>query len=113
MSYTLYGIANCDKVKAARNWLSAQGIDYRFHDLRADGLSADLLRQWQARLGLDALLNKRSTTWRQLNAQQQTADTDGLFELILQQPTLLKRPLLACESELRVGFSPEQYSDLL
>lgn len=113
MSLVLYGIANCDKVKLARKWLDDHGLAYRFHDFRADSLSIDLVQHWVDQRGMDALLNKRSTTWRQLTPEQQAADQTGLITLILQFPTLIKRPVLDDGRQIRLGFSATQYADLL
>jgi Spx/MgsR family transcriptional regulator len=110
---TLYGIKNCDTVKKARKWLEAQGIDYQFHDFRADGLSADQVDGWLSELGATALVNKRSTTWKQLTeAQQQQALSASAAELICAHPTLIKRPLLDTGSARLVGFSAAQYEQI-
>ena len=61
---TLYGIKNCDTVKKARRWLEDHGIEYQFHDFRQDGLDKKQLSGWVEQLGWEAILNKRSTTWR-------------------------------------------------
>ena len=62
----LYGISNCDTVRKARRWLTEHGIDYRFHDLRRDGLDSRMLRAWERQLGWEQMLNRRGTTWRKL-----------------------------------------------
>lgn len=111
---TLYGIKNCDTVKKARKWLEASGIEYRFHDYRADGLEAAQLKRWAQELGWEALLNKRGTTWRKLPEQDKTAiDKAGAIALMLAQPALIKRPLLDTGSRRLLGFSPERYAEAL
>jgi arsenate reductase len=107
---TLYGIKNCDTVKKARKWLESQGIAYHFHDIRQDGLSADQVNQWIAQLGWESVLNRRSTTWRQLSdAEKEGIDAVKAAALILQHPTLLKRPLLDRDGRYLVGFREDDY----
>lgn len=110
---TLYGISNCDTVRKARKWLEARGIPFRFHDFRKDGLTADQVNAWCDRLGSEALLNKRGTTWRRLpQAQRDQLDETGLRSLLVEQPTLIKRPVLEHEDQLRVGFNTDGYTEL-
>lgn len=108
---TLYGIPNCDTVKKARRWLEAQEIDYRFHDFRKDGLTPDQVKTWLADLGLESLLNKRSSTWKGLSAEQKAdLNTQSAVQLIVDHPTLIKRPLLEKDQQRTVGFKAESYS---
>lgn len=110
---TLYGIKNCDSVKKARAWLDARQLEYRFHDYRVDGLDAALLTAFIDKLGADGILNQRSTSWRQLSAEQkQDLTTEKAKQLMLEVPTLIKRPILDDGRQLLVGFSPELYANL-
>lgn len=109
---TLYGIKNCDTVKKARKWLDTQGIDYTFHDFRADGLTESQTRAWYEELG-DALINKRSTTWKQLSADTQAQLQRAPAALLAQHPTLIKRPLLDTGHTRRVGFRADEYAQLM
>lgn len=110
---TLYGIKNCDTVKKARKWLDTQGIDYHFHDFRADGLDPSQVDAWLAELGADKLVNKRSTTWKQLtDEEKEQALSAAAAELICANPTLIKRPLLDTGSTRQVGFSAAQYEQI-
>ena len=114
MTPTLYGIKNCDSVKKARRWLEDQGLDYRFHDFRADGLSAERLALWEAELGYATLLNTRGTTWRKLEAaQRENLDRERAVALMLAQPSLVKRPVLESGGKTLVGFSPDDYEKAL
>lgn len=115
---TLYGISNCDTVRKARKWLDAHQVDYRFHDFRKEGLTAADIERWQSTLGLEKLINKRGTTWRQLSETDRETAQSQASELLLQYPALIKRPLLEgslpegpfiCE----VGFNETLYSDLI
>ncbi|PHM68811.1 ArsC family reductase [Xenorhabdus sp. KJ12.1] len=118
-TFTLYGIKNCDTVKKARRWLEDQEIPYRFHDYRADGLSPDLLQLFIEQLGWESLLNTRGTTWRKLTDEQKSAinNAEAAKALMLEQPAIIKRPLLASQEEntsqktgsYLLGFKAEQY----
>ena len=115
---TLYGINNCDSCRKARKALDAQGIDYRYHDLRDDGLDRERLTRFLAMADLATLLNTRSTTWRQLDASdKQPLDAERARELMLANPTLIKRPVLQRtnsenDDTLIVGFDPARYAAL-
>lgn len=110
---TLYGIPNCDKVKAARRWLDGANVPYTFHDLRVDGVAEKQLRAWLAELGWETLINRRSTSWKALPATTREAMNDSTaLAAILEAPTLIKRPLLDHGGALSVGFSAEQYREI-
>jgi Spx/MgsR family transcriptional regulator len=110
---TLYGIKNCDTVKKARNWLDLHGIEYRFHDFREDGLEAAAVSAWLAELGWEQLVNKRSTSWKALDARdRETMDEKSALRAIMAQPTLIKRPLLDTGHERFTGFSAANYQQI-
>ena len=107
---TLYGIKNCDTVKKARKWLEAHEIEYQFHDFRVDGLTTEMIENWFSIVSWESLVNKRSTTWRQLDdARKEAIDEQSAATLLLENPTLIKRPVLEIGSEVVVGFSEEDY----
>ncbi|WP_341936497.1 ArsC family reductase [Marinimicrobium sp. C2-29] len=109
---TLYGIKNCDTVKKARRWLDDNAIAYRFHDVRTDGISRAQVEQWLDELGL-ALVNKRSTSWKALDETTRAGLTsDKAADLVLEQPTLIKRPLLDIGESRHLGFKPADYQHL-
>ena len=110
---TLYGIANCDTVRKARKWLSAHEVDFQFHDLRKDGLSAKQLKHWVQAVGWETLLNRRGQTWRKL-PDKAKADINEASALKLMQaePTLIKRPVLEIKSQIHVGFKESDYQNL-
>ncbi len=111
---TLYGIKNCDSVKKAKKWLEQENITYQFHDFRSDGFNAELLAELLTYTDLTALLNKRSTTFRNLADDVKNNLTDEVItENILAQPTLIKRPLLKHKQALLVGFKESQYQQAL
>lgn len=110
---TLYGIHNCDTVKKAQKWLTTQDIGFTFHDFRKDGLDTVLLQQIVDKSSWDALINKRSTTYRNLAEDvKQNLTGDLAFKIVLEQPTLLKRPLLLNNDSLHLGFKPAQYETI-
>ena len=109
----LYGIKNCDTVRKARKWFESEGIDYTFHDFRADGLDEKDLRNWVKAAGWEVLLNKRSTSWKQLSDKdRETVDEAKAITLMLANPTLIKRPVLTRGKSVHVGFKPAEYEKL-
>jgi arsenate reductase (glutaredoxin) len=107
--FTLYGIKNCSTVKKARDWLGQHGIAYQFHDVRVDGLTLEQLQDFTAQVDWQSLLNRSSTSWRQLTPEQKTDVTlEKAVQLLHDTPTLLKRPVLDTGERLIVGFK-EQY----
>jgi arsenate reductase len=113
MSTTLYGISNCDTVRKARRWLDAHHVAYRFHDVRKDGLERKTLHAWIAELGWENLLNRRGTTWRSLpQAVRDGIDAQLAEKVMLEHPASIKRPLLAHDDRLFLGFREAQYSAL-
>lgn len=108
---TLFGIKNCDSVKKARRWLDEHQIDYHFHDFRVDGLTQQQVKDWLSDLGAETLVNKRSTTWKALDENsKQAINTDAVVNVILESPTLIKRPLLDTGTQRLVGFKPDIYT---
>jgi Spx/MgsR family transcriptional regulator len=113
MSTTLYGISNCDTIRKARRWLDAHHVDYRFHDVRRDGLERQTLRGWIAELGWENLLNRRGSTWRTLpEAVRAGIDARAAEKIMLQHPASIKRPLLAHDGDLLLGFREQEYRTL-
>ena len=110
----LYGIANCDTVKKARKWLVDRGIEVDFHDFKKQGLSQATLTGWLNKRDWEALLNKRGTTWRKLSAETRDAITDraGAARLMVEQPALIRRPVLDMEGNIYLGFNEEVYSEI-
>jgi len=112
MTTTLYGIPNCDTVKKARTWLIDNGHDFSFHDFKKQGLTRELVAGWLAQLDWETLVNRKGTTWRNLPDERkaQIVDKASALELMLENPSVIKRPVLAGAGPVSVGFSPDQYA---
>ena len=110
---TLYGIPNCDTMKKARTWLESHGVDYEFHDYKKAGITRAKLDAWVKSAGWEVLLNRAGTTFRKLpDATKAKVDERKAIELMLEQPSMIKRPVLERGATLLVGFSPEKYAAL-
>ena len=111
---TMYGIKNCDTVRKARRWLDKHAIEYHFHDYRADGLARDWLEARIEELGWEALVNRRGTTWRKLPESVRAGmDRDSALRVMLEQPALIKRPLLEVDGRHLVGFDADTWQAAL
>ena len=110
---TLYGLKSCDSCRRAGKWLSENGYDYRYHDVRADGLDRALVERWAGRLDWERLLNKKSLTWRKISEVDRAGmNEERAIAVFIEQPTLVKRPLLECDEFIAVGFSADNYASL-
>lgn len=103
---TLYGIPNCDTVKKARAWLTEQGTAYTFHDFKKQGVPSPELAKWIKAVGWEKLLNRQGTTWRKLdaNVQAQTTDAAQAQKLMIENPSVIKRPVVDWGDRITVGF---------
>ncbi len=107
---TVYGIKNCDTVKKACKYLSAHNAHYQFIDFRQTPLSVDTIKVWIESIGWEALVNKRSSTYRSLSELQKSNIT---IELLIAQPTIIKRPVLVSGGVVVVGFTEEKYDQFV
>jgi len=111
---TVYGINSCDTCRKARRFLTAQKIEYRFHDVRDDGLDIQMLERWASRIGWEKLLNKKSLTWRKIPEVDRADMTrDRALAAMIDRPTLIKRPVLEAKEFIAVGFSEQRFSVFL
>lgn len=110
----IYGIKNCDTMKKALKWLEANGTDFKFHDYKKAGLSAKLADELLANVDVSILINVRGTTFRQLSDDDKAAikdqqDKATAKRIMLDNPSVIKRPVLEHNGKYLVGFKPEQY----
>lgn len=114
MSCTLYGIKACDTMKKARTWLDQQGVEYAFHDYKTAAIDRAHLQKWCAEHGWQTVLNRAGTTFRKLDdAQKADLDEAKAIELMLAQPSMIKRPVLDLGDRTLVGFKPDLYAQAL
>lgn len=108
---TIYGIKNCDTMKKAFAWLEAHGIDYTFVDYKKAGVAESHLPDWIKRAGWQTLLNTRGLMWKKLtDAERADVDSEKAHRLMVQYPSMIKRPVLDTGKKLLVGFNPETYA---
>ncbi|MFU2077744.1 ArsC family reductase [Avibacterium endocarditidis] len=107
---TVYGIKNCDTVKKALKWLADNGIEHRLHDYRVDGLDKAWLEKAESQFGWENLVNKRSTTWRNLTDEvKKNLSKSTALEVLFEQPTLIKRPIILQDDIALIGFDATAY----
>lgn len=111
MGVTIYGIKACDTMKKARVWLDDHGVTHAFHDYKIAGVDRASLERWTRELGWETVINRAGTTFRKLpDADKLGLDAGKAIDLMLAQPSMIKRPVLEVEGRLLVGFKPDQYA---
>ncbi len=111
MTITIYGIKNCDTMKKARTWLESHGIAYDFHDYKAVGIDRDHLERWTTEAGWEVVLNRAGTTFKALpEADRTDLSKDKAIQLMMAQPSMIKRPVLEADGKLLIGFKPDIYA---
>lgn len=110
----LFGIPNCDTVKKARTWLSDAGIAFDFHDFKKQGLDEATVKAWLKDVDWEVLVNRKGTTWRALPDERKASITDAASAtaLMLENPSVIKRPVLTGAGKTQVGFKPELYTQV-
>lgn len=109
----VYGIKNCNTVKAALDWLNTHKVSYTFHDYKSKGITAEKLKSWSEQVGWERLVNKRGTTWRQLSEKEQSSVTSQAkaIELMMAKTSVIKRPLIEKgDRVLTLGFDDSEYA---
>jgi arsenate reductase len=107
---TMYGIKNCDTIKAARQWLEGKGMAYQFHDYKTAGIDRGRLEAWCRAHGWERVCNRAGTTFRKLpEADKQDLDASKAIALMVANPSLIKRPVLDLGDRVLVGFTPDVY----
>jgi arsenate reductase len=111
---SLYGIPNCDQVKKARTWLDAHDLRYEFHDFKKAGVTPALIKGWLQHVDWELLLNRKGTTWRALPDERKSGvlDAGSAIALMLESPSVIKRPVLATGDAVHIGFSDDAYQQI-
>ena len=110
---TVYGLKTCDTTKKSLKWLERREVPHRYLDVRADGVDLECLTLWAMEVGWEVLMNRGSTTWRNLpDVIRENVNEDTALALMVENPTLIKRPVIEIEGGLIVGFKPLQQREL-
>jgi Spx/MgsR family transcriptional regulator len=110
---TVYGIKNCNTVKKALDWLKENNIEFEFHDYKAKGISESKLKEWSKQVGWESLVNKKGTTWRQLedSIKDNVANQTQAIALMKDKTSVIKRPLIEQDGKVvALGFDEQTYS---
>lgn len=108
---TLYGIKNCDTMKKALKWLDESGASYEFHDYKKQGTPRDIIAEAIKQCGWENLINRRGTTWRKLDeAVKNTMDENTALDIAIDNPSIIKRPLLSLDGKMTLGFKEDEYA---
>lgn len=109
--YTLYAIPNCDTIKKARTWLAGHGINYTFHDYKKQGIDRPTIDRWLTQKPWEELVNRSGMTWRQLPNEQKPANAEEAIALMIEKPSVIRRPLIEAEGRIvALGFNEEVYT---
>ena len=110
----IHGIKNCDTMKKAMTWLDNNGISYHFHDYKKEGVPEQRLRQWLEALSWEIVINKRGTTWRKLDtATKESMTTEKAITVAMDNPSIIKRPILQSDTIITAGFNADEWTDIL
>lgn len=111
----VYGIKNCNTVKKALDWLNENQIEFTFHDYKKESAQESKLKEWQKKVSWEELVNKKGTTWKKLTPEQQAAVVDeaSAREVLLQNNSMIKRPVIEVDNELILGFNEDTYKQKL
>ncbi len=107
----VYGITNCNTVKKALDWLKAHSLGYRFHDYKKEGISREKLEDWCQHFGWETLVNKAGTTWKKLpeDVKATIVDQPSAIQLMLEQNSVIRRPVIEAGEKLLIRFNEEEY----
>lgn len=108
----VYGIKNCNSVKQSLQWLDDNKVAYRFHDFKRESVTPAMLDVWLKAAGWETLLNRKGTTWRSLPEAVRTAiDAKSARALMLENPSIIKRPLIVNGNNVHCGFDAELFAE--
>jgi len=112
----VYGIKNCNTVKSALDWLNRHKVKFEFHDYKKSGIAVGRLNEWCGQVGWENLVNKRGTTWRQLDEtiKKRVVNEKAAIALMMEKTSVIKRPLIEKNGKvLLLGFDEAEYSKKL
>lgn len=109
----IFGIKNCDTMKKAFNWLNDNNVEYEFHDYKKAGIDEATLLDWISIVGWEALLNRRGMMWRKVPQNiKDSINENSAINLMLETPSIIKRPVLVAGNHIEVGFKPDTYAEI-
>ena len=115
MSITIYGIKNCSTMKKAFDKLTMLGLDYEFFDYKKQVINKPTLANWVETVGIDKIMNTKGTTYRKLSDAQKAQmnqDVDAALDMMIAQPSIIKRPIVVSDNELIIGFDEIAFEKL-
>ena len=109
----IYGIKNCDTMKKAFNWLSKNNISYVFHDYKKSGIDRETIKGWLKHFAIDQIINTKGTTWKKLsdNEKDSIQDEAKAIKLMIENPSMIKRPILMFNHSFLLGFKEEEWEN--
>ncbi|MCU0468567.1 MAG: ArsC family reductase [Arcicella sp.] len=110
--YSVYGIKNCDTMKKATTWLTENNIPFEFHDYKKEGISEAKIREWLGQKPWDVLINKAGTTWKKLTEEEKATDENSAIKLMIEKPSMIKRPIVELDKIVVMGFKSEDYKQI-
>lgn len=113
MTITIYGIKACDTMKKSFTWLDQQQVDWQFHDYKKAGANEKDLQRWIKAFGWETVINRRGTSWKKLpEATRNSMDAIGAIKAALENPSLIKRPVVEGDGILEIGFDPARWAEV-
>ena len=110
--YKIYGIKNCDTMKKTFDWLTTNNVPYEFHDYKKTGISEDKIQEWLTQKPWDVLINRAGTTWKKLSEEEKSIDERGAIKLMMEKPSMIKRPIVENVKIVVMGFNSDTYEQI-
>ena len=97
------------------NWMKTHQLAYELHDYKKEGITEKTLNKWCAHFGWETVLNKNSTTWKELSDQERSnvVDQPSAIKLMMEKTSAIKRPIVEASRKLLIRFDEKQYADAL
>ncbi|RLQ97185.1 transcriptional regulator SpxA [Falsibacillus albus] len=107
---TLYTSPSCTSCRKARAWLEEHEIPYTERNIFSEPLSLEEIKEIlrMTEDGTDEIISTRSKIFQKLNVDLETLPLQQLFELIQENPGLLRRPIIIDEKRLQVGYNEDE-----